>query len=148
MEYIGKFFGVGVKWDYQKLYRENIDGYLNAKIDYRKKLFDKLRNICERKNLTFALCMEYEIKGKETQGLNKEFMSSCNCEGIDIPVYKREKDKFYPAANCNGNCLNCTEAKCGIQDLAMGKEGSKKSWRLKDYKRWSEELEEKSLSLF
>ena len=148
MEYIGKFFGVGVKWDYQKLYRENIDGYLNAKIDYRKKVFDQLRNICERKNLTFALCMEYEMKEKEAVGLNEEFMSSYNCEGIDIPVYKREKDKFYPAVNCNGNCLNCTDAKCGIQDLAMGKKGSKKSWRLKDYKRWSRELEEKSLSLF
>ncbi len=148
MEYIGKFFGVGIKWDYQKLYRENIDGYLNAEIDYRKKIFDHLRNICERKNLTFALCMEYEIKEKEIRGLNKEFMSSCNCEGINIPVYKRGKDKFYPAANCNGNCLNCFDAKCGIQDLAMGGEGSKKSWRLKDYKRWSRELEEESLSLF
>ncbi|NQS89168.1 hypothetical protein HQ584_05205 [Patescibacteria group bacterium] len=148
MEYIGKFFGVGVKWDYQKLYRENINGYLNAEIDYRKKIFDHLRNICERKNLTFALCMEYEIKEKEIRGLNEEFMSSCNCEGINIPVYKRGKDKFYPAANCNGNCLNCFNAKCGIQDLAMGKKNSKRSWRLKDYKRWSKELEEESLSLF
>ncbi len=139
---------MGVKWDYQKLYRENINGYLNAEIDYRKKIFDHLRNICERKNLTFALCMEYEIKEKEIRGLNKEFMSSCNCEGINIPVYKRGKDKFYPAANCNGNCLNCFDAKCGIQDLAMGKKNSKRSWRLKDYKRWSKELEEESLSLF
>jgi len=137
---IKRYFGVGVEWDYRKLYHENINGYLHADIDYRKKIFDSLRNICERKNLTFALCMEYENKDKdgEIKGLNQEFMSSRNCEGINIPIYKRKGKKFYPACDCDGNCLHCTNAQCGIEDLAMGrKEDSKKDWHLKDYKRWS-----------
>jgi len=140
LQNIKRYFGVGMEWDYRRLYKENIDGYLHADIDYRKKVFDALRNICERKNLTFALCMEYEIKKGEVRGLNKEFMSSGNCEGIDIPIYIRKKDKFYPACDCKGDCLHCTNPVCGIEDLAMGREGSKKDWRLSDYKRWSKEL--------
>jgi len=139
-----KYFGVAMQWDYQRLYRENIDGYLNADINYRKRIFDKLRNICERKNLTFALCMEYEIKKGEIIGLNQEFMSSRNCEGIDIPLYKREGRKFYPAVDCLGDCLHCTDPECGIEDLAMGREGSRKDWYLKDYRRWSKQVKTKS----
>ncbi|MEA1964307.1 MAG: radical SAM protein [Candidatus Aerophobetes bacterium] len=136
-----RYFGTGIKWDYQRIYKENIDASLHADINYRKRIFDSLRNICERKNLTFALCMEYEIKKGEIKGLNKEFMSSHNCEGIDIPIYKREGKRFYPACECRGDCLYCTDAKCGIEDLAMGKRGSKKDWHLKDYRRWSKEFQ-------
>jgi len=131
-------FGVGVEWNYRKLYQEKIDGYLNARVDYRKKIFHLLRNICEKKNITFALCMEYQLKEGEAVGLNQEFMSSRNCEGIDIPIYARKGEKFYPASDCSGECLNCSDPKCGIEDLAMGKDGSRKNWYLKDYRRWSE----------
>jgi len=137
---IKTYFGPGIEFDYRKLYVENINGYLNAKIDYRRKVFDILRNICENLNMTFALCMEYELIDGKPRGLNREFTSSTNCEGIDIPVYKREKEKFVPATDCQGDCLNCAEAKCGIRDLSMKREGSKKDWRLKDYRRWSKEL--------
>lgn len=130
-------FGVGIEWNYRKLYQEKIDGYLNARIDYRKKIFDLLHNICEKKNITFALCMEYQLKEGEIAGLNQEFTSSQNCEGIDIPIYARKGEKFYPASNCSGECLNCSDSKCGIEDLAMGKDGSRKDWHLKDYRRWS-----------
>ena len=81
--------------------------------------------------------MEYEIKKGKIRGLNQEFMSSRNCEGIDIPIYKREKEKFYPASECAGDCLHCSHTQCGIEDLAMGKDGSRKDWRLADYRRWS-----------
>ncbi|MFQ6066136.1 MAG: radical SAM protein, partial [bacterium] len=135
-----KYFGPALEWDYERLYRENIDGYLNADINYRKRIFDRLRNVCERKNLTFALCMEYEIKKGEIEGLNQEFMSSRNCEGVDIPLYKREGRKFYPAVDCAGDCLHCTDPECGIKDLAMGREGSRKDWCLKDYRRWSKRI--------
>jgi len=137
---IKTYFGPGIEFDYRKLYVENINGYLNAKIDYRRKVFDILRNICESLNMTFALCMEYELIDGKPRGLNREFTSSTNCEGIDIPVYRKEKGKFVPATDCRGDCLNCAEAKCGIKDLAMKREESKKDWRLKDYRRWSKEL--------
>jgi len=133
-------FGTGIEFDYRRLYVENIDGYLNARIDYRKKVFDILRNICENLDMTFALCMEYELIDGKPRGLNREFTSSRNCEGIDIPVYRRVREKFVPATDCRGDCLNCSEAKCGIEDLVMKREGSKKDWRLKDYRRWSRQL--------
>ncbi|MBC7189307.1 hypothetical protein H5U35_03720, partial [Candidatus Aerophobetes bacterium] len=141
--HIDKKFGTTMKWNYQKLYRENITGYLHAEINYRKKLFDKLRNICERKNLTFALCMEFEKKDGSIRGLNQEFMSSENCEGINIPVYIRRGKKFYPAANCTGNCLSCKTALCGINELALGEAKEAKGWKLKDYRRWSKNLKRK-----
>lgn len=68
------------------------------------------------------------------EGLNKYFMTSYNCEGIDIPVYKRvlsagesankspaEAGWFEPMEEClatgKGNCLNCKEKACGIKPL-------------------------------
>lgn len=147
LDKIKEYFGAGMKWDYRRLYTERI-GYLNTKIDYRKKIFTFLRELCDKKGLTFALCMEYELvqaignrqQATAIKGLNQEFMSSLNCEGIDIPVYIRKNGKFAPATDCKGNCLNCFQARCGIEDLAMGKEGAKKDWKLKDYRRWSEQI--------
>ncbi len=80
--------------------------------------------------------MEFEsLGGKNVRGLNKEFMSSNNCEGIDIPIYVRKGDNFEPVEGCNGNCLKCyfSEKKptCDIKDLTNGG-----AWKLKDYRRW------------
>jgi len=147
---IKEYFGSGVAWDYKRLYVEDI-GYMNAKIEYRYKVFDFLRNLCDKKNITFALCMEYELKKVEGTtsefkpvGLNRKYMSSINCEGINIPIYVRKDKYFYPATKedtCYGNCLSCKEALCGIKDLAMGRsENTKKDWTLKDYRRWSHEI--------
>jgi len=132
-------FGNAIAYDYQRLYHELIDNYMNANIDYRKRLFCFLREECDKQGISFALCMEYELIDEKPKGLNQEFMSSVNCEGIDIPIYVRVGERFKPIANCNGACLNCKEAICGIDDLAMGKkEDSKKDWKLKDYRRWSQ----------
>jgi DNA repair photolyase len=148
---IKEYFGNSTAWDYKKLYVEDI-GYINAKIEYRRRVFDFLRNLCDKKNITFALCMEYELKRAEGSisselkpiGLNREYMSSINCEGINIPIYVREGKYFHPATKegeCYGNCLSCKEALCGIKDLAMGRdENTKKDWKLKDYRRWSREI--------
>ena len=81
------------------------------------------------------------MENGEIEGLNRYFMSSVNCEGIDIPLYKRRGGKFYPICDCKGNCLNCQTALCGIEDLAMAHPDSKKDWKLKDYKRWSTMIE-------
>ncbi|HEC82921.1 MAG TPA: hypothetical protein ENI46_00360 [Firmicutes bacterium] len=133
-------FGVGFVYDLERLYVEKIDGYLHAKIDYRKRIFDRMRNLCDRLNVTFALCMEYEVIDGVPVGLNREFMSSVNCEGVDVPIYIKKGEKFIPAADCDGACLRCTEAKCGIDDLAMGR-GGRTDFYLRDYRRWSRQLE-------
>lgn len=153
---IKNHFGSSIYYNYKQLYTEQI-GYINAKSDYRKKVFDFLRNASDKRNVTFALCMEYELtfsfqdkresKQRENPteytpvGLNKTFMSSTNCEGIDIPVYVRRGEKFFPAADCHGNCLNCSRAKCGIAALAMASfPEAKKDFKLSDYKRWSKTI--------
>ncbi|MDI6892837.1 MAG: radical SAM protein [Actinomycetota bacterium] len=125
---------------YSRLYTEDIGGYLNADIRYRRRLFSVLRRICDGVGLTFSLCMEYELVGGRPMGLNREFMSSFNCEGMDVPIYVRKGDHFEPVTDCRGNCLFCTDPRCGIEYLAMGREGSKKDWKLEDYRRWSREL--------
>jgi DNA repair photolyase len=123
----------------EQLYTEMLSGRFHAKIEYRKKLFRTMREICDRNKVTLGLCMEFELLGgKKVRGLNKEFMSSNNCDGIDIPIYVREGDgkRFEPVKGCNGNCLNCHFSdkmpKCGILDLK--KAGA---WKLRDYRRWS-----------
>jgi DNA repair photolyase len=134
-------FGIGFVYDLKRLYSEPMDGYLHAAIDYRKRVFDTLRNLCEARGATFALCMEYEVKEGRPVGLNAEFMSSINCEGVNVPIYVRPQPAggFRPAAACDGACLACSEARCGIEDLAMGAGEGKKDFTLSDYRRWSKE---------
>lgn len=131
-------FGMDVVNTMKKLYSQRIDNALHADIHYRKRLFGHLRNMCDRVGTTFALCMEYDLIEGRPVGLNAEFMSSRNCEGLDIPVYIRRGDRFVPAARCDGSCLTCTEAICGIDDLSLGRIGwDKPGFRLADYRRWS-----------
>jgi DNA repair photolyase len=140
--FIRKNFGGEIFRKYLFLYQDRIDNYLQAELSYRLSLFDYLRQEADKAGITFALCMEYRRdEFGNLEGLNKYFMSSGNCEGIDIPIYKRKGKKFYPAFDCSGNCLNCQQALCGIEDLAMGKPGAKKDWKLEDYRRWSTMLE-------
>jgi hypothetical protein len=86
--------------------------------------------------------MEYEIREGRPLGLNAEFMSSTNCEGVDVPLYRRQAGtgRFAPAADCDGACLRCGSARCGIDDLAMRTGGGKKDFTLADYRRWSRVL--------
>ena len=126
-----------------QLYTEVLSGRLQAKIEYRKKLFRTMREICDRNKVTLGLCMEFEsLGGKKVRGLNNEFMSSNNCEGIDVPIYVREGERFEPVKGCNGNCLNChfldKKPVCGVPDLK--KAGA---WKLRDYRRWSNLLARK-----
>jgi DNA repair photolyase len=136
-------FGVGLTYDLSKLYTEHIDGYLHAAIDYRKRVFDLLRDLCEGRGVTLGLCMEYEVVGGKPVGLNETFMSSSNCEGADIPIYRRAGDRFVPAASCDGACLRCVDARCGVEDLAMGRGADNKDFVLGDYRRWTRTLEGK-----
>jgi DNA repair photolyase len=144
-EMFAKFsrFGVGFTYDLEKLYTEVIDGYVHAAVDYRKRVFDFLRNLCEARGITLGLCMEYEVVGGKPVGLNKTFMSSSNCEGASIPIYRRQGKAFVPAASCDGACLRCADARCGVEDLAMGRGGGKVDFALSDYRRWTKNLEEK-----
>ncbi|RCV65158.1 DNA repair photolyase [Methanophagales archaeon] len=128
-----------------QLYTEMLSGRFHAKIEYRKKLFRTMREICDRNKVTLGLCMEFEsLGGKKVRGLNRAFMSSNNCEGIDIPIYVRCGDgkRFEPVKGCNGNCLNChsldKKPVCGVPDLK--KAGA---WKLRDYRRWSNLLARK-----
>lgn len=124
---------------YRELYVERIDGDLNASIEYRRRLFSLLKEICGRYDVTFGLCMEYEKTPKGVRGLNQDFMTSRNCEGIDIPVYVREgKGKQFEPGVCDqrGVCLKCQHASCGIEELAMGRPESRKDWDLAAYRRW------------
>lgn len=141
-------FGWEIVYDYGKLYHEVIDLVLHAQLDYRRKIFSFLREECDKKNITFALCMEFKIRDKKPIGLNKEFMSSVNCEGIDIPIYVREGNKFKPIAFCNGACLVCKKPICGINELFLGKTKDKeKGWKLSDYRRWSKNFMQPQLEV-
>lgn len=121
------------------LYTETMSGRRHANIEYRRKLFRMMREICDRNQVTMSLCMEFEsLGGNRVRGLNREFMSSINCEGVDVPIYVRKgrSERFEPVEGCAGNCLKCHFADeapvCGIPDLKKAE-----AWKLRDYRRWS-----------
>ncbi|MBN2121016.1 MAG: radical SAM protein [Candidatus Omnitrophica bacterium] len=133
---IARLFGRHIKDKYLSLYKEKI-GYLNACIDYRKEVFGFLRKQADSLGLTFSLCMEYESQKGNIIGLNKQFSSALNCEGLNIPIYKRKGGRFYPQQGCRGNCLSCSEAVCGIDELAYAKTKKPLALKYSDYRRFS-----------
>ena len=124
---------------YRELYTERIDGQWHARLDYRHWLFKSLANICARHGVGFALCMEYEMEKGGPVGLNRYYMTTKNCEGLDVPLYLRRGIGFQPF-DCDGACLNCSNPRCGIPDLAGGG-----AWKLKDYRRWSRDMKHPTL---
>jgi DNA repair photolyase len=124
---------------YRSLYTERIGSYLHAREDYRREIFSRVRELATAAGMTFALCMEFERDdaGKPV-GMNREFATTANCEGQATPVYRRRGAGFVPAAECDGACLTCTDARCGIDELALGKRGvPAKGIGLADWRRWS-----------
>lgn len=116
---------------YQELYNERLDGQWQADLNYRHRLFSDLSEICAGQGVGFALCMEYETSQGRPVGLNRRYMTTRNCEGLDVPLYRRQGDVFLPM-DCDGACLTCTDPRCGITELAGGG-----AWKLADYRRWS-----------
>jgi len=127
--------------NWEQLYRERIGGSAHAAEGYRRDLFAYLRQIAGEAGLTFALCMEYGAparRGELPVGLNREYTSTRNCEGLDVPIYVRDQpgERFRPVLGCDGACLWCSpehaQATCGMPDLAGGG-----AWDLAGYRRLS-----------
>ncbi|MDD1776182.1 MAG: hypothetical protein LUP94_02385 [Candidatus Methanomethylicus sp.] len=104
-------FGAYDLW--RRIYTERQGGSLHASLEYRRRIFSLLKNICSINKLSFALCMEFSHHNGRYTGLNKEYMTSLACEGLPIPMYWRNKlsEKFHPVGNCNGVCLDCSQNK-------------------------------------
>jgi DNA repair photolyase len=137
-EKIAAGWGAGMVERYRSLYSERIGGYLHAREDYRREVFSRVREMATAAGMTFALCMEFRLDetGKPV-GMNREFTTCANCEGQATPIYQRKGVGFVPAADCDGACLTCTDAQCGIDELALGKRGvPAKGIRLADWRRW------------
>lgn len=126
---------------FRRLYRERIGASTHAAEGYRRDLFAYLRDLVSANDMTFALCMEYakpQKPGAMPIGLNREYATSRNCEGIDVPLYVRapNEERFAPLTGCDGACLYCTPdyaaATCRIPELAGGG-----GWTLADYRRFS-----------
>ena len=136
---------------YKKLYNEKITSDLHANIIYRKRIFKEIKRYCNELGITMSTCMEFEIKRKDNQvyyeslNNNNLFMTSNNCEGIDIPIYTRKSlnVRFKPV-NCKGDCLYCNlgSLPCKIPPLQEAK-----NWKLKDYMKWNKYLEKNNYKI-
>ncbi len=133
--------GKSIVEKYKNLYNERITSDLHSNIHYRKELLQQIKEYCVQNKITMSTCMEFEMIKKnnkiwyESLNNNHQFMTSDNCEGINIPIYTRKNytAKFKPV-KCKGNCLYCklSPIPCNIPPLQEAK-----NWKLKDYKEWS-----------
>ncbi|MFX1276018.1 MAG: radical SAM protein [Promethearchaeota archaeon] len=136
---------------YFKLYNEKITSDLHANISYRKKILKQIKNYCQEIGVTMSTCMEFEIIQKnglfyyESLNNDHQFMTSDNCEGINIPIYTRKStnNEFKPV-KCKGDCLYCRmePIPCKIPPLQEAK-----NWKLKDYKSWSKYIKKNEFNI-
>ncbi|MGQ4876470.1 MAG: SPL family radical SAM protein [Promethearchaeia archaeon] len=148
MDNLIKIKGKEIVGKYKSLYTEKITSDLHANIVYRKKILKEIKKYCQEIGITMSTCMEFEIITKNNKiyykSLNDDhqFMTSNNCEGIDIPIYKRKNinEKFKPV-KCKGDCLYCKlqPVICKIPQLQQAR-----SWKLKDYRKWSKSIEKEN----
>lgn len=89
-------FGAGVAYDLNRLYTDVIHDSRVARLVYRQRIFDRMRNECERRGITFAVWLEDGIIDGEIHSLNHEFMSAPHCAGIQHPSYVRRGAIFEP----------------------------------------------------
>ena len=118
---------------YRDLYIERMRNSLHARIEYRKALFSRVRDMATSLGITFSLCMEFDGKGLD---LNRLYATSVNCEGKGIPIYFRKGEVFEPLPCSNeGACLTCHNPICGLEELAM--KGKAKYFSYSDFRRFS-----------
>ncbi len=67
-------YGREMRRRYEDLYVEVISGRMHARIEYRRRLFNRIREICNGMGVTMGLCMEFEAVNGQYRGLNREFM--------------------------------------------------------------------------
>ena len=89
-------FGAGVAYDLHRLYTDVIHDTRAARLVYRQRVFDRMRNECERRGITFAVWLEDGIIDGEIRSLNHEFMSAPHCTGVQHPSYVRRGATFEP----------------------------------------------------
>ncbi len=130
---VKKLFGTETACRYRSLYNERI-GYLNADVRYRQDLFHFLKEEAGRNGLTFSLCMEFKREEGRVKGLNQEFSTSYNCEGKDVPLYRKHGKRFSPIEGCRGNCLRCTSFACGLPQFYHSTGKTCYALTLKDYR--------------
>ena len=130
---IRKAWGSELIEKYRGLYTDHI-GTLQASYAYREDLFSFLRDEASKRGLTFALCMEFKKEGASIKGLNCEFSTAYNCEGKDVPLYKRNGSRFYPISGCRGNCLYCERPVCGLSRFDHQSGNTSYALTLKDYR--------------
>jgi len=106
-------WGRSMEQRYRRLYSERI-GSLQAACGYREGLFSLLSAETKKRGMSFALCMEFKRQGDLIAGMNQQYSTSYNCEGKDVPLYRRKGDRFYPIEGCKGNCLRCDSFVCGL----------------------------------
>lgn len=106
---LSKLYGEGKSLEeYKTLYSDYQNNDRNATLEYRREKFGLFQEICNEKDITMSLCMEFRKDAAGIyHGMNEEFMTSQACEGMVIPMYFRNKkdEKFRPMPKCDGNCL-------------------------------------------
>lgn len=128
------YWGSAMEQRYQELYTERIGGCLHAAQGYREGLFSWLSLETKKRGMSFSLCMEFKRRGAVLSGMNIQYSSSRNCEGKDVPVYRREGSRFNPIVGCKGNCLRCDSFVCGLSRFNHKSGKTCLALTLKDYK--------------
>lgn len=123
--------------DFAALFTENMGGQRTIQEAYRIKAHKLYSSYARKFGLTYATCYEYrydrdsagQILDKTGVSIGREFTTSAQCHGHQVPVYARNSadDLFQPLEVCPpSGCLYCAsenngEPRCGDEIAGQAK---------------------------
>lgn len=107
---------------FEQLFTQNIGGVRTIDEGYRKDALDQYYVECKKAGVTMSLCYEYEMTVVGAISMGARYMTSAQCHGHRVPMYRRIGDRFQPMEVCPpSGCLTCADesgAPCGSEKLA------------------------------
>ena len=107
-------------FDLVNLYSESMPGYKQLNKGTQDCLLNEVKKYCELYQLPLGLCDEYQ---KQFDGsivsLQSKYGTCESCECVNSYAYvQTTPGKFKKVSGCSGNCLSCTDNKCGVPEFA------------------------------
>jgi DNA repair photolyase len=132
--------------EFQKLFTENIGGQRTIQEEYRMRAHRLYRTYARKFGLTYATCYEYkyernaagQILDKTGVSVGREFTTSAQCHGHQVPVYARDSADvpFAPLDECPpSGCLYCASENGGEPRCGDALAGEAKAVRLVDLRK-------------
>jgi len=124
-------FGDNRSAAFRELFTQNIGGQRTIEQEYRLEGHKRYQKCATKLGMTYSVCYEYRDANPGCVSIGPEFMTSEQCHGHKVPMFKRQgaAQRFKEVKECEpSGCLTCSGG-CGSEIMKQAD-----ALKLKDFK--------------